>query len=48
MTASAFLAEKIPFSTTPGIKFKSVELNEAQNLYKLYEIETNNILNQIR
>ena len=35
---------------TPGskIKFKSVELNEAQNLYKLYEIETNNILNQIR
>ena len=35
---------------TPGskIKFKSVELNEAENLYKLYEIETENILNQIR
>ncbi len=34
---------------TPGskIKFKLVELNEAENLYKLYEIETKNILNQI-
>ena len=33
---------------TPGskIKFKLVELNEAENLYKLYEIETKNILNQ--
>ena len=35
---------------TPGskIKFKSIELDEAENLYKLYEIETKNILNQIR
>ncbi len=35
---------------TPGskIKFKLIELNEAENLYKLYEIETKNILNQIR
>jgi len=35
---------------TPGskIKFKLVELSEAENLYKLYEIETKNILNQIR
>ena len=35
---------------TPGskIKFKSVELDEAENLYKLYEMETKNILNQIR
>ena len=34
---------------TPGskIKFKSVELSEAENLFKLYEIETENILNQI-
>tara|TARA_B100000287_G_scaffold254873_1_gene239564 strand:- start:927 stop:1877 length:951 start_codon:yes stop_codon:yes gene_type:complete len=34
----------------PGskIKFKLVELNEAENLYKLYEIETKNILNQIK
>jgi len=34
---------------TPGskIKFKSVELDEAENLYKLYEIETKNILNRI-
>ncbi len=30
------------------IKFKSVELDEAENLYKLYEMETKNILNQIR
>ena len=35
---------------TPGskIKFKSVELDEAERLYKLYEIETQNILGQIR
>ena len=35
---------------TPGskIKFKLVELSEAENLFKLYEIETENILNQIR
>ena len=35
---------------TPGskIKFKSIELDEAENLYKLYEIEKKNILNQIR
>ena len=35
---------------TPGskIKFKSVELEEAENLYKLYELETKNILNNIR
>jgi biotin-dependent carboxylase-like uncharacterized protein len=35
---------------TPGskIKFKLVELEEAENLYKLYEMETKNILNQIR
>ena len=35
---------------TPGskIKFKPVELSEAENLFKLYEIETENILNQIR
>ncbi len=35
---------------TPGskIKFKLVQLDEAENLYKLYEIETKNILNQIR
>tara|TARA_B100001996_G_scaffold145011_1_gene110389 strand:- start:9 stop:959 length:951 start_codon:yes stop_codon:yes gene_type:complete len=35
---------------TPGskIKFKSVELGEAERLYKIYEIETQNILGQIR
>ena len=35
---------------TPGskIKFKLVELNEAEILFKLHEIETKNLLNQIR
>jgi len=35
---------------TPGskIKFKSIQLEEAENLYKLYELETKNILNNIR
>ena len=31
-----------------GIHNALVELSEAENLYKLYEIETKNILNQIR
>ena len=33
----------------PGtkIKFKKIELKDAENLYKLYNIETNNILNKI-
>lgn len=33
----------------PGskIKFKEIELKDAENLYKLYDIETNNILNKI-
>ena len=35
---------------TPGskIKFKEVALSEAENLFKLYNLETQNILNQIR
>ena len=36
------------FSPGSKIKFKSVELSEAENLYKLYKMETENILNQIR
>ena len=34
---------------TPGskIKFKEIKLKDAENLYKLYNIETNNILNKI-
>ena len=34
---------------TPGakIKFKSVNLKEAENLYRLYNLETENILSQI-
>jgi biotin-dependent carboxylase-like uncharacterized protein len=34
---------------TPGtkIKFKSIELSEAENLFKIYNLETQNILNQI-
>ena len=33
----------------PGskIKFKEIELKDAENLYKLYNMETNNILNKI-
>ena len=33
----------------PGskIKFKEIELKDAENLYKLYDIETNNIINKI-
>ena len=35
--------------TPPGntVKFKLIELKEAENLYKLYQMETENILNQI-
>jgi len=34
---------------SPGskIKFKLIELSEAENLYKLYRMETENILNKI-
>ena len=34
----------------PGskIKFKEVSLFEAENLYKIYSMETQNILNQIK
>ena len=36
--------------STPGskIKFKSIGLLEAENLYKFYSLETQNILNQIK
>ena len=36
--------------STPGsnIKFKLVDLPEAENLYKLYNMDTQNLLNQIR
>ncbi len=35
---------------TPGskIKFKEVNLFDAENLFKLYNMETQNIINQIR
>ena len=34
---------------TPGskIKFKKVKLTDAETLFKLYEMETKNLLNQI-
>ena len=34
---------------TPGsnVKFKEIELSDAETLFKLYEMDTNNILNQI-
>jgi allophanate hydrolase subunit 2 len=33
----------------PGskIKFKEVKLSDAENLYKLYEMETQNLISQI-
>ena len=36
--------------SVPGsnIKFKLVNLSEAENLYKLYNMETQNVLSQIR
>jgi len=35
--------------TPPGnkLKFKLIELKEAENLYKLYQMETENLLNKI-
>ena len=35
---------------TPGtiIKFKSIELSEAETLFKIYNMETENILNQLK
>ena len=35
---------------TPGsnIKFKDVSLEDAETLYKLYQMETNNIISQIK
>ena len=35
--------------TPPGntVKFKLIELKEAENLYRLYQMETENLLNQI-
>jgi allophanate hydrolase subunit 2 len=33
----------------PGskVKFKEIELSDAETLFKLYEMDTNNLLNQI-
>jgi len=39
------LVQSIPGSK---IKFKSIDLLEAENLYKLYSLETQNILNQVK
>ena len=38
------------YKLPPGskIKFKEIELKDAENLYKLYNMETNNILNKIK
>ena len=36
------------FSVSQKIKFKIVSLTEAENLYKIYTMETKNIINKIR
>ena len=44
---SADYDKLVQLSPGSNIKFKSVELSEAENLYKLYRMETENILNKI-
>ena len=38
----------VQFSPNSKIKFKLVELKEAEKMYNLYKIETDNLLNQIK
>ena len=45
---SADYDKLVQFQPGSKIKFKEVSLFEAENLYKLYSMETQNILNQIR
>ena len=45
---SADYDKLVQIPTGSKIKFKLIELNEAENLYKLYNMETKNILNRIK
>ena len=45
---SADYDKLVQIPTGSKIKFKLIELNEAENLYKLYNMETKNILNKIK
>ena len=46
--ALAYLKDCVSLLTKTDSISRIIELKEAENLYKLYEIETKNILNQIR
>ncbi len=45
---SADYDKLVQLSPNTKIKFKLIELNEAEKLFKLYKMETDNLLNQIR
>ena len=45
---SADYDKLVQIPTGSKIKFKLIESNEAENLYKLYNMETKNILNRIK
>lgn len=45
---SADYDKLVQLSPNTKIKFKLIELNEAERLFKLYKMETDNLLNQIR
>ena len=47
VVASADYDKLVQMPTGSKIKFKEVTLKDAENLYKLYNMETNNILNKI-
>ena len=45
---SADYDKLVQLSPSSKIKFKLVDLNEAEKLFKFYKMETDNLLNQIR
>ena len=44
---SADYDKLVQLPSNSKIKFKLIELEEAENLFKIYELETQNILNNI-
>ena len=48
MVISADYDKLVQIQPGSKIKFKEVSLFEAENLYKIYSMETQNILNQIK
>ena len=45
---SADYDKLIQLTASDTIKFKQVEISEAENLFQFYDLETKNILNQIK